>query len=99
MNHAPDMNYPMLVGAGIQGARITMQGAQLRAPVTIQGFGRLFPEGSFNVPIPTLPPGVIQAVAATAAPATGTLSPRSKTLLTVGVIAAAGAVLALFLLR
>ncbi|KKM71382.1 hypothetical protein LCGC14_1431200 [marine sediment metagenome] len=52
MTHAPNMDYPMLVGAGIQGARITFQGAQLRAPVTFQGFGQLFPDG-IDIAIPT----------------------------------------------
>ncbi len=100
MTHAPNMDYPMLVGAGIQGARITFQGAQLRAPVTFQGFGQLFPDG-IDIPIPTLPPGVIQAVAAIPAPqapqAPSPLASNKKLL--VGAIVAGSALLAVLLLR
>lgn len=86
----------------IQGARIQFQGPANREPITLQGLGRLFPEGGFKVPVPEFPSGTFTKIAEDPTPLPGVqsgLSAQDKRFLLIGGIAAGLGLLALVAFR
>lgn len=84
-------NYPLLVGGGIQGARVMFQGASNRSPVLFEGFGRLPGFGrqpEFGQEAPAAEPTSVTATA---------VSKTTKIAIGVGAVAALAAVAYFFL--